>query len=277
MIIESAIDWLTITTNDNNTGKLMMNLFELIAVDEFARGSRPKNKSQLGYDGQGTEHCFIGSGLQGFMMRLSGLVAKDFGIDALKLGCNVTRMDLQVTLKLDEYDEFYANSLMLEAEKKRAFDNPKKKMAKFVYIDGRGSGSTLQIGSRTSEKYGRIYDKDKESGEDVYERCWRFEVEYKGSAAVHYAKEVLFNQNDWYIISLVAKQFSAWDIEVNDIHAAPVELMKYRRAQYQKDRTLSWLAKQVSPSIEKLRESGVCLQEILIVLGLSDVDNANDF
>ena len=47
---------------------------------------------------------------------------------------------------------------------------------------------TLYIGSRSSDAYGRLYDKGAESKAEAYAGCWRYEVEYKRKPALAKAR-----------------------------------------------------------------------------------------
>jgi hypothetical protein len=53
-----------------------------------------------------------------------------------------------------------------------------------------GRGDTLYVGSRVSNYYGRVYDKHRESGDEQFRRCWRYEIECKGDGAQQARKAV---------------------------------------------------------------------------------------
>ena len=46
------------------------------------------------------------------------------------------------------------------------------------------------MGSRKSDVLGRLYNKEKESGEEAWAGCWRWEVQYRRTQAVEALKQV---------------------------------------------------------------------------------------
>lgn len=269
VIIEQAVDWLRGTTSDKNKYMKMLALFEAAAIDDVANGATRKQRSMLGYDGECFEHGFIGSRNDGYMLQISGGLANEYLRGFLALDLNVTRIDVQCTVRLPEYFGGYGKQELLKAEAERLDSTKGHSKAKLRHIDGRGEGDTVQIGRRVSDKWGRLYDKEKESGQDIYERAWRYEIEYKGEPSRYVAKIIRQDTSPARISSIVATQFAKWGFDVSALTSNRVELFEYRRSNYDKDRTLSWLAKQVSPAIQKLLRSGVCLSEITTCLGLT--------
>lgn len=109
---------------------------------------------------------------------ITGLSLAKWAIDH---GCKITRMDLAIDVK-EQYispDElFYAPRLKVSTGK------PKQEN----FNKGKERGFTIYVGSRSSEKFMRVYDKAAEQGlpDDV---LWtRFELELKGDAALSAAR-----------------------------------------------------------------------------------------
>jgi hypothetical protein len=122
-------------------------------------------------------------------------------------------------------------------------------------IIGRERGNTLNIGARISKWYGRVYDKYRESGDEQYVRCWRYEVEGKGDAAEALRAHVNAAQEPaTEIPAMVAAWFGDRGVDVRyrpgmahsfeAIPASPVDDL----------RTLAWLRAAASPALARLGE-----------------------
>lgn len=270
VIIEQGCDWLRGTTSDSNKYMSMLALFEAAYIDDAARGAVRRSRSMLGYDGESFEHGFIGSRNDGYMLQISGGLADEYLRQFLALDLNITRIDVQCTIQFEEYLGGYGKQELVNAEANRVQNPQEYSKAKLRLLDGRGEGDTVQVGRRVSDKWGRLYDKEKESGQDIYERCWRYEIEYKGEPAKHVAALIRKNCRPEVLGSIVATQFAKWGFDVSSLTTSRVQLFEYRRSSYDKDRTLSWFAKQVAPAVSKLLRSGVQLSEILTCLGLTE-------
>ena len=115
---------------------------------------------------------------QGIMLVLSGQATTDqqWTRQALRAllddGWNVTRIDIALDIYnsgKDAQDVFFAHRVEQPNERKKRG---------FIQSD---KGSTFTLGSRSSNKYLRVYDKGKEQG--TQEDWLRVEMEYKGDAA----------------------------------------------------------------------------------------------
>lgn len=269
VVIESACDWIRITDSDFAKFYLYESIFEAAWLDAFAGGGKKQNRSMLGYDGQGFEHGFLGQRNDGFMIQITGAAANDYLHRLLSFDGNVTRIDVQVTVRTESYDGEYGKRALYEAERRRAEGGTHYSKSRMRLIDGRGEGDTVQIGRRVSEKWGRLYDKQKESCQDIYFNSWRYEIEYKGNPAKFVAALLRKQDIATTVRQVIRQQYQVWGFAMDWLESVEIDLYKYRRSTYDKDRVLSWLAKQVNPSIQKLLQNGVCLQEITLALGLT--------
>lgn len=267
-LIEYGVDFIRVTFSDIMLFNPLNSIFEAAWLDEWVRGATRKNRSMLGYDGSGWEHGFFGERADGFMLQLSGAISHDYARQILLRDVNCTRIDIQHTYRLDIDDAGYGKTELEKAEERRR-SGEAHAAPRLLLIDGRGqTGDTVQCGARASENFGRIYDKGRESGQDIYERCWRYEVEYKGTAARHAAALIAKNFSRETIAGLLAGRFGIWGFDTDIFDSVPLNGVQYRRSVYDKDRLLSWLAKQVQPSIQKLLSNGTGLDELGAVLGL---------
>jgi hypothetical protein len=146
---------------------------------------------------------------------------------------------------LANYHKVEARRYMREGGRKRAT----------TYIDGGGRGNTLNVGSRSSNYYGRIYDKHRESGDDAFRRCWRYEVEAKNDAAEVFRQFINSNAGDAAsIASLVAAWFGDRGIGVRYRPGVACALAPIGADPTDDIRTLKWLRAAVAPALARLLE-----------------------
>lgn len=232
-------------------------------------GDVVKKGGMQGFKGESIGPLFYGRKDEVFMLQISGALA-DAVFPGLPWGdLNPTRIDLQVTLQLREDDPQLAARLgHLRAA---PFIAKEKDVEPIQGLDHNyGRGDTLAIGSRSSPRYGRIYDKQRESKDERFARCWRFEIEFKDMMARN-AVEYLRSQKslDRGVAGLVGGQFAAWGIEII-LPVGPVHLAgSIGRREFDSERSLKWLRTQVAPSIEKLLAT-VDRQTIIEALGLAE-------
>lgn len=159
---------------------------------------------------------------------------------ALSMGANVTRIDIAID---------WFNLLELETLKAKLDAGQAETRARdWNLITGR-KGSTLYVGSRTSEKFLRIYDKAAEQGVDG--PWYRIELECKGDFARGVALHVDGNGYDYF--GEIIKGFCNWPSSSYWLHAtsSPTLLEGIPKAEKQRD-TFTWLMKSVAPSVAKL-------------------------
>lgn len=138
---------------------------------------------------------------------------------------------------------------------------------KRLVMDSRG-GQTLYFGARSSERFGRCYDKGVESNSDEPGRWWRWEVECKQDVARQLAAAlVLEPEPAAFVRGVVAGFFAA---------RAGVTIAQLRGSHFHKiasdlpsgAKLLHWLASGVRPTVAKLvRVYG--RERVLHALGLS--------
>ena len=184
----AAIDWITVTTYDVDVSIDMTTyLQEELEMSERLDGPtavKYRNNvkvlqykgSQLSVNGRGS--IFLGTGKQRdrvhWMLRASGECSGGVFI-ALREHiahdmARVSRIDLQVTVpEPAEWNQVDLFNRMQDAGKNTGF----------VQSEGEtGKLSTVYIGSRNSDRYTRIYQKEADG-----ERYLRYEVEFKGTRA----------------------------------------------------------------------------------------------
>jgi len=267
-LIEAGVDWLRFTTPDSGVQARLAMVWSLVCRGELDNGGIISEGTMLGYSGTVVNGQFFGSRADGAMLNLSGSVANQYATAVAATGANCTRVDLQCTVQTEEYDGDYGEFMVQRAFERREASEGRN-WAKIRHLRGFGEGDTVNAGSRSSEKYGRLYDKEKQSRDDRYARCWRWEVEYKGEIAQIVARELRSTDDvTGLAIGLVRAQFDDWAFPAaipGGIDAVPPRASA-RQSDTQK--TLDWLSIQVRPSVGKLIDAGIDRDVILQVLGL---------
>lgn len=222
-----------------------------------------------GYRGASGPGAAYGTRWDGHIFQASGYAAHD----ARGLGLlwdNVPRVDVALTVW---YEQDECASIAHHAKVSRRFSASKGVSGwKVTHIDGGEHGTTTYVGSRTSDIFIRIYDKDRESeGDEDYENAIRYEVEFKGEAAKEvWAAAHRTTPSREYLASLVQNVCTPRGVHLPLL--APASLAQapvIKPPKTDTERRLAWLRNQVAPSIDKLLTDGVHRDTILAELGLS--------
>lgn len=254
-IVEAGIDYLSLHTNDwdNNTRitiSEVIDAYKAFIGDEISL----KVKSLLGYDGIGDDYFFVGQREDGYIRRIASSAADALYPQIFYSGDKPSRLDVQVTVRLDEdintviqthKAEATASNLMLSKARQRSIEERN---------DNKG-GMTIYIGSRHSEQFGRIYNKHAQKPEEHYANTIRYEVELHGDNAAVWAESLLLSAGRRHrnCVSYVKEWFEARGVATliaqptnrqipPPIHRPPPTTL----------RTLQWLTKQVRPAVQRL-------------------------
>lgn len=268
-LVSVGIDWLTVTAQ-TPAGKRALGENWLRHRDRLARlGETLKKGGFQGYVGESIGELFFGRREDGFLLKVSSSAAEGIYSELPMHELHTTRIDLQATVRLTAYNPDIGKILADRRDAKPRPPGQKLKPKQNVRL-GYGEGDTYFIGGRSSPRFGRVYDKDKESGDERYANCWRFEVEYKKLMA---PKIVEYLQQEKHlhgaIIDVLKGQFDEWGIELPVVANGVLVAGSIGRRSFDSDRTMTWLRDQVAPSIERLLGT-VDREDVLEALGLSD-------
>jgi DNA relaxase NicK len=264
-ILETRVDWLTLTaTHAENAGALLDAGLREMGVDD-ARGLLRKPASFQGYVGVATDHVFAGWRADGACCRISSARAGASWRNLRVGGARATRIDLAVTARAPSgssdvaYSGFYADRIL----RGHGGTQPGRTL-----IQSTAGGSTLYLGRRTSARYGRLYDKHKESKGAYPTGTWRYEVEFKRKDAeviacllerpVDERKEIMNAVGQMFVSNGVD-----WPL------ADSTTLTRYETIHDigSDERRLEWLRASVSPAIERLSLT-YTREELLRALGM---------
>lgn len=261
--IAVGIDWVTATTDRQDVGYGWFDLFKRHCRERGVKDTPWQNRW---YSGHQTDSLFWGYNKHyGYVFIASSDNARLYAPMATYSARHVTRMDLQVTVRLDKPSYSYAKQTYKNCCNSHASDR------RYSLITNSNGGDTLYVGSRQSDQFGRLYDKGVESGLDKKGYMWRYEVELKkpraGSAAIAVMQErecgnldeaILNYVHQWFVMRGVKPKFRATDT------AFVVEVSRKITTD---ERKLEWLRTQVRPTVADLIERGF-EQETFAALGI---------
>jgi len=185
---ESAIDWVTATAASVEAASSLACLAERIVCDAMAEGHERGPWSQYGYVGECIEGLSWGRRKDGTILRVSGFTAAYFGWDVLERAENVSRLDIQCTIRTDP--PLKGVAIRADEELLAAGERGRRGAECSFFRNSRG-GSTSYLGRRSSDKFLRIYDKWVESQSEHYAGCWRYELEVKNEPALLLGRHLL--------------------------------------------------------------------------------------
>jgi len=175
-----------------------------------------------------------------------------FGVSR-HIACKYTRIDLQVTVDLEDRSPMVAASIYHSPNLLSQRERGKLWMS----YHSSPEGDTVYINRRTSPSYARIYDKShdflKPQG-----TSWRFEVELK-EALCDKLGRILENLSEYegiaadYVVGWFGDRGLCVPLGVRDKVSIPRESDSVSG----NDQTLGWLAKQVRPSLIHLKRAGL--------------------
>lgn len=182
--LEAAPDWITATAVRGSPSLA----FEAIAEREFsnekAAGRDVTSGSRMGYRGFAASGLYFGRRHEDCLLIASGPRCAPLAAEITKAASNVSRLDLQITLATPLDCPHLALNGFRHLKKQRKQNH---RPGHLTLIYGYPDGESLYLNKRSSDAYGRCYDKATESKLGPARSIWRFEVEFKRKAALYRA------------------------------------------------------------------------------------------
>lgn len=249
------IDWITVTTREDSIGHEWQEIYQhqrQKAEVQMLLTSEKRWKI-MSYEGNG----YPGSIRVGFSEKLGWIViASSSSADIWKklVGskARVTRIDLAVTqsllIEIEEVPRRYYEAL---SENDIAIRN-------YSLIQNKKKGQTLYVGSRRSEKFGRLYDKGAESGQALPGFRYRWEVEYKKPSSDELARALsaVKEREAETITAMVFEFFDQRGVPPLFPKSGHVVSLSTQARVTSLDRKLNWIRSQVRPSIGEIIMAG---------------------
>lgn len=267
--VDAGVDWITVTARQPEKVEALQALAYSLIEGQLGIGFFGRPWFQSGYVGVACGHVQYGTRGDGCILRLGSHVAKDYWMRVVELADNVTRIDLQVTIRRSLKPERVVHNHYRQIQRSRRLFKIAPRLSRICDDDG---GYTVYTGRRSSNVMGRIYDKYSESKLDRYRGCVRYEVQFSGKRAKWVAMATLASHYGFREVARVVLEFfvsrgallslevesvqSALSIETSEPYDGPTDVTK----------KLEWLLHSVRPSVRHLVSLGL-REKVLGVLG----------
>lgn len=273
-VIDAGIDYISLTMlNDNPAAQAWHNAATAYLQQIAAQLGEMNETRRLGYEGFAVGGSFVGRRERDTIALYSGERAK-LAFDRLyRRDTHVSRMDVQVSFRFNVTTNNVAQVARNSVERANRRISGARQRNATLMEDLRG-GATCYVGTRTSEQFARIYNKEAESGKAEYERVWRYEVQLKNKLATKLAEQIA--SKTYPTVNHAAVFVKQWLAHrgVQTPWKADAELLplpKQAKPNTQVEAKLEWLRTQVRPTLRGLLKYGL-RDAILEALGLTDLD-----
>ena len=255
----AGVDWVSATLGREELDDQTWLYDAIHALEKVAMlGNAYKRRSLLGFDGWESAGCFVGSNDKLHYAQFAGKYANDayHFLDHPKV--HISRIDLQVTVQ-------YSEELIKEGRFQYAsavhFNKtlPEHRRRKIHLFAGSDGGDTVYVGSPSSDARGRIYNKDKQSHDELYKRSWRYEAVYRNNNANNVYRRVLDEdiKGNSIVVPLVIEFFRERGVSILGLDDLPgVTVSAPKPPPSDAGTKLRWIKEQVVPTIRKLAEMG---------------------
>jgi hypothetical protein len=247
----AGVDYLTCSAKDLAPSRELYRIADRWWSQHPEEGEVNADAFFRSYRGRQTSSLFVGTRSDGTLLRASGRAAGDLGIHPAKFAANVSRLDIQATVRSTERTGDLAGD---------AYRSPRARILRggrahhLTHIETNKGGSTLYVGKRSSDKYARLYDKGIESECAAPRTLWRYEVELKRDVAYQTAQALLSAKSVPYAASsMVHAHFLRRGITPNYRPADCQEIPSVGLHRSDLERRLRWLVQSVRPVMEKTR------------------------
>lgn len=257
--LEAGIDWLAQTfPNDDERSVQCRESWSSQFQYIVSQGFRVQPRRLYGYEGHQAGGNFLGASDLRMFSQFTSAAADEAFLSVYEPYGHVSRIDLQVTVKYEQYQRGIADwAYDVATAVNEAL--PEGRRRKIVKWGGNDGGATTYIGSAKSDMRGKIYNKEVESGETEYERCWRYEIVLRNDHAVECARALWDRRNNLrpYICDAVAHWFRSRGVICGwTVRDAANTLPRVRPDRSDIEKSLQWLDTQVRPTVRRLIDAG---------------------
>jgi len=211
-----------------------------------------------GYEGIGFGNNFVGESDKGAFAQITGESANWFYPYTEHPKNHVSRIDAQITVQTDVMDINQGKRCLVASRNynKALAENKRRKIRILL---GDGGADTVYIGAVSSPQQLRIYNKEAQSEEPRYTKCWRYEAMLRNEAAVRLYRRLVaenYPATD-YLLSFVVNYCRQRGIIISGLeNIEPLPLEAIFQTPTDIERKLRWLREQVKPTLQKLSEAG---------------------
>lgn len=264
-LVDFGVDWLTTTAGTKSTATRLAGIAHSIARQERKAGFRLKAWAGYGYSGCRLGGLEFGERHDGVIVRLSGPVAAQHWRRCYQATGRVSRLDVQLTIRTEKPPTFHIRRAYRQANK---FSRHSKRGPTVTLLSSNNESSTLYLGRRISDSFGRIYDKGIESGMDHYKGAVRYEVESKGDFARTIADVLNRSENQPAAIADCVQAFFEKRGVVLPLRYLQLYNYSCPRRRPDAEVQLRWLFESVRGTVKELIAEGY-IPEVIEALGIT--------
>lgn len=183
-VISSGPDWITATAKRGSKFVSMCDLGHEVLWQRKDAGRATSSASRMGFQGWSCDGFFYGVRDDLAICIASGPNTPTLVKPIIEVADNVSRLDLQVTV----FAGAEQPNLAIEGYRRLTRQRTEAHRPGMVtLITSDPKGQTLNVNKRTSDSFGRLYDKASESDLGPPRSIWRAETEFKRSYAMDHA------------------------------------------------------------------------------------------
>lgn len=265
---KGQLDWLTVTSVSGSMTDELKELKNAIVEDHLPSDAIGDGWKGLGYSGYNYGPLKFGrrKGDEAILI-ISGPLADAVGETYSIPHDRVTRVDFQVTIRLDPRNPHYASAI-----RNRLLNLPESaNSGKILTYISSNTGDTLNFGKRSKKKFLRLYDKSKDIEGAERGEIWRYEVELKKDLAQ--SAMAMFNASNSRHEFIAEQVFAAFDrVGAKPPYKIDGKAVAIEVAQKVTtvDGKLGWISRCVAPVVSQLMLLGY-EEEVLSSLSLKGI------
>jgi DNA relaxase NicK len=270
-VVAAGVDWMTCTaTTPDARNELWLHGLRLVHAGQ--REGEPSSAWHAnGYIGRKGPHFSFGARDDSVCLILSSFQAEDEWQHCIGASENVSRLDLAVDTHFDPPCPSLSRKVYRDACHTPSENGKPPKKTLYVDTDG---GSTLYVGARPSENYGRLYDKGVKENVAPAGTWWRWEAELKGRVAAAQVDALIGTDDHRVAITLEVAHWFAKRTSNTYTSSCRLGTLVGSRQPTTVEKQLRWLASGVRPTVASLVER-VGMERVLFALGLPSQSAVN--
>lgn len=266
VLVSLGVDYVTATALETSDYQPLHSRASSMFHHQAQIGNQPKPWGMSGFKGWSCGSVAIGRRQDETIVRLSSDAAALGWRGVVQLASNVSRLDLQATVR-----GLRGPTATIDKHRREARRNALKHNQKRVvrWVQDNRDGYTLYLGQRSSICFGRIYDKFAQSKLEHYEGCVRYEVQYHNKLALNIACALQRLDSPLPTIASYCSEFFEGRGILLDLPYRNGATYCCSRTRSDVDKNLSWLRTAVRPTVLRLiaLDRG---EDLMRALGLID-------
>lgn len=271
-IESSGVDWITASAPRAREFEPLYEQGRELVIAERDIGNDVSVWKWQGYHGVKCGGASVGRRRDGVIIQLRSDTAREHWREIIPHAANVSRIDLQLTARLDEA---HAELIRAQYARLRRAKNLRGRPVEATLIDSRSRGSSLYLGRRSSDRFARMYDKGGEERSAEPGKLIRWELELKKKTALQMASELARAESvDAVAAATVSEHFRSRRVQCIELTLQGLATPR-PPATTSNATKMAYLRAVVAPMLVKLLKS-YTLAEVMASLGLDDSPNGEN-